>query len=78
MSAADIAGVRLWLTADDSVVLDGDPGATILLCAEGDEIPEGYSAPKAARKQADKVEDKAIAGPDEDKAVSKRSTKSKD
>lgn len=48
---------RLYRTIDGDVVLEGDPNAAFLLAAVGDEIPEGYSAPrKAADKSADKAE----------------------
>lgn len=70
-----VATERLWLTSDGDVVADGHVDAAFLLCAEGDDIPEGCAAPKA-RKQAEPVEDKAVKAPSEDKAV-KRPAKSK-
>jgi hypothetical protein len=51
---------RLYRTADDRVVFEGDPNAAFLLAAEGDEIPEGYTAPKGGEaKVADAPENKA-------------------
>ena len=69
-----MTGRRLWLDAAGNVVEDGDPSAATLLCGEDDEIPDGYSAPKT--KQADKVEDKAIAEPEADKSVKRTAKKS--
>lgn len=56
-----VAKERLYLTADDKVVPEGDPAAAFLLCTEGEEIPEGYSAPAA--KAAPKAENKKAATP---------------
>ena len=67
-----MSGRRLWLDAAGNVVEDGDPSAATLLCGEADEIPDGYSAPKQARK----VEDKAIAEPEADKSVKRTTRKS--
>lgn len=36
---AVVAKQRLWLTADDKLVLDGDLDARFLFCSPGDEIP---------------------------------------
>ena len=69
---SDVTGCRLWLDAAGNVVEDGDPSAATLLCGEADEIPDGYSAPKQARK----VEDKAIAEPEADKSVKRTTRKS--
>jgi len=69
-----VTGRRLWLDAAGNVVEDGDPSAATLLCGEADEIPAGYSAPKP--KQADKVEDKAVAAPEADKSVKRTTRKS--
>lgn len=73
MSGDRVATERLWRTADDKVVFDGDEAAVQLIAAEGDVIPEGYDAPKRATKPADKnVEepnggDKSV-GPEGDKS----------
>ena len=45
-----ISDRRLWVTVDGTVVDDGDSAAAFLQCAPGDEIPEGYAAPKAKGK----------------------------
>ncbi len=47
---------RLYRTVDDRVVVDGDPDAAFLLCGEGEEIPDGYSLPKAAEPPANKAQ----------------------
>lgn len=65
MSAAK-ASQRLYRTADDRVVLEGDPDAAFLLCGEGDEIPKGYSEP--AVKRGAKAANKAVTAPDADKS----------
>ena len=57
-----VASQRLYVTADDEVVVEGDPDAAFLLCAVGDEIPDGYSEP-AAPKQAEPPANKAEAAP---------------
>lgn len=57
-----VASRRLYLTADDKVVFEGDSDAAFLLCAEGREIPDGYSEPSAP-KQAEPPVDKAEAAP---------------
>jgi hypothetical protein len=50
---------RLWFNSDrTALVHDGDADAAMLACAEGDEIPDGFTAP--AVKQAAKAADKAI------------------
>jgi hypothetical protein len=54
-----IATDRLWRTEDGRVVSDGDPEARFLLCAPGDEIPEGVDPPTA--KQAAKPANKQAA-----------------
>jgi hypothetical protein len=54
----DTATERLWFNADrTALVVDGDPDAKLLACAEGDPIPEGFTAPgtKQAAKAADKM-----------------------
>lgn len=49
----------LWFNADKSkLVAEGDPDARSLAAAVGDEIPDGFAAPKA--KQAAKAADKAV------------------
>ena len=53
------ASERLWLTADGTVVVEGDPDARFLLCTEGEEIPEGYTSPKQAAKAQNKQAAKA-------------------
>lgn len=49
-----VASQRLYRTADDRVVVEGDPDAAFLLAAEGDEIPDGYAEPAAGAKPAAK------------------------
>lgn len=40
-----LATRRLYRTADDRVVFEGDTDAAFLLCPEGAEIPEGFEEP---------------------------------
>lgn len=56
-----VAKERLYRTADDRVVVETDPDAAFLLVNEGEEIPEGFSAPRS--KQADPPANKAAAAP---------------
>ncbi len=70
MSGDRVASERLYRTADDEVVTEGDPRAAFLLAAEGDEIPEGFNAPRAKSKAADAPANKAA-----DKPANKASTK---
>ncbi len=69
---AETASRRLYRTADDRVVFEGDPDAAFLLVNVGQEIPEGYEEPKA--KSVAKTEDKSVAR-DADKAVRRSSAK---
>ena len=52
-----IATERLFLTADDRVVSEGDPDAAFLLCIPGEEIPEGIATPKPLAIEEAKPED---------------------
>lgn len=58
---------RLYRTADDQVVGEGDPAARFLLAGVGDEIPDGYEDPSPVVKEAEPAEDKQ-AEPADDKA----------
>lgn len=55
------ADQRLYRTADDEVVAEGDPRAAFLLVNVGKDVPEEYEA-KAAKllKKAAPAEDKAV------------------
>ncbi len=56
-----VATERLYRTVDDEVVSEGDPRAAFLLAGIGDEIPEGYTAPRgASSKEAEQPENKAV------------------
>ena len=71
---------RLFLTADDELVEEGDPRAAFLWAGEGTEVSDeeaervGYKAPKKA-KEADPPENKAVEAPEADKAPAKRTRK---
>ena len=53
----EVATERLWFDADKTkLVRDGDPEARILAAAAGDEIPDGFKAPKGTKADADKYE----------------------
>lgn len=78
-----IANRRLWRTADDIVVEDGDPAAKLLLAAgDGDEIDpllDHIDVPakflqKAGKAGSDDGDEKAAAKP-ADKSVSKAANK---
>lgn len=59
-----VAAERLYLNeARDKVVPENDPEARFLLAAEGDEIPEGYDAPRKVTKAAARPADKAVDKP---------------
>ena len=64
-----IIGHRIWLTADGTHVLDGDPRAHSLAYAAGDEVPDDIAAavltdpPQAEGKQAPPAEDKQAPAP---------------
>jgi len=72
---------RLWLTQDRTrLVEDGHPEAGFLFCAAGDAVPEdefkkyelvGATA-EPEEKAAEQSEDKALAGPVEDKSRKRR------
>lgn len=55
------ASRRLYRTADDRVVFEGDPEAAFLLAAEGLDIPEGFEEPAA--KSVAKTADKSVEKP---------------
>lgn len=55
-----VADQRYWRTADGDLVADGDPAASTLAFGEGDEVPDDVKLPRAARKRAELVEDKAV------------------
>lgn len=55
---------RLFFNADKSkIVHEDDPDAAFLAAGVGDEIPEGFTAPKKA-KEAEKASNKSADKPD--------------
>ena len=72
-----VASQRLYLTTDDRVVTEGDPDAAFLLCAEGSEIPDGYSEPSAP-KQAEPPANKAEPAPANKSRTTSRKPSKKD
>lgn len=77
-----IANRRLWRTADDTVVEDGDPAAKFLLAAgPGDEIDPALDHVDIPAKflekggKADKSDDEKAVAKSADKAVSKAANK---
>lgn len=57
---ATIAKSRLFYNADKSaLVAEGDPEATTLAAAVGDEVPEGFKVPKNAEDDDDLIEQRA-------------------
>lgn len=66
---AYISDRRLYLNADKSrVVEEGDPDASFLLVGEGGQLPDD-EALQWGLKSSGKTEDKAVAGPAEDKSL---------
>lgn len=64
----------LYLNADKSqVVEEGSPDAAFLLVGAGSEIDDA-DAKKYGLKSSGKTEDKAVAGPEEDKAAEAETT----
>lgn len=57
-----IATERLYRTANDEVVLEGNPAAAFLLCSPGEEIPEGYTAPDGASAPGELADTDKAAG----------------
>lgn len=64
--AVFVADRRLWLTADQSrVVEDADPDAAFLLAAKGDEINAETVERYGLGPKKVKAQDKAVRGPKE-------------
>lgn len=68
-----VATQRLYRTADDRVVFEGDPDAAFLLCGAGAEIPDGYDEPAVeAEPEPEKVTAEHAAKPVEPKTRKRR------